>query len=350
MSECTLSVSTFDDFTDITITGVEPVRMDYGFNEFRNLAQLYYGAEWSDETAILSGKLVSKYLDRSILKHHGAALTLLYKGFGQYVLGEYFPKEIIQRLKALPRDSTLKLNMNEEASIFPWELMHTGSNFLCLEYVIGRIDNEPRLREPSGGRVIPLLMISDPTGDLWGAQNEANYILGQLRGSKIQANRYGSEIKKKQYIDLIQSGRYDVIHYSGHSASSLDPGKSHHMFIDGPLYGYEIEEMRGRMPFLVFSNSCQSAESSLSLEDTGNTSLAGSYLRAGVSGCIAAIWPVSDQASGIFASDFYRYILFGNTVGTSMLNSRRNAFKRWGFQDFIWGSYIYYGDPGLRIV
>ena len=181
MNECTLSVSTFDDFTDISITGVEPVRMDYGFNEFRNLAQLYYGAEWSDETAILSGKLVSKYLDRSILKHHGAALTLLYKGFGQYVLGEYFPKEIIQRLKALPRDSTLKLNLNEEASIFPWELLHTGSNFLCLEYIIGRIDNKPRLREPSGSRVIPMLMISIAVGIFIKTRMESTDVLVRRR-------------------------------------------------------------------------------------------------------------------------------------------------------------------------
>jgi len=120
--------------------------------------------------------------------------------------------------------------------------------------------------------------------------------------------------------------------------------------MDGPLFGFEIEEMKGDMPFLVFSNSCESAGSSLSLEDAGNTSLAGSYLKAGVSGCIAAIWAVNDQGSGEFASDFYRYLLFGNTVGVSMLNSRRNAFKRWGFLDLIWGSYIYYGDPKLKLI
>ena len=350
MDDYRLTISTFDDFTEISFSGIEPIKLEYGFEEFRNLAQLYYGIEWSDETRKLSEKIESKYLTGGALKHHGSTLALLFKGFGQYILEEYFPEKIVQKLQRLPKDSTLKLVLNEEASVVPWELLHTGRDFLCLDQVLGRVNREPDTRAPFGGRVIPMLMISDPTGDLWEAQNEANYILGQLRGSNIRVQRFGSEIKKNQYIELLGSGSYEIIHYSGHSASSIDPGKSYHMFMDGPLYGYEIEELSGRMPILVFSNSCQSAESSLSAEDTGNTSLAGSYQKAGVSGCIAAIWAVSDLASGMFASDFYRYLLFGNTVGAAMLNSRRNAFKRWGFQDLIWGSYIYYGDPGLSLL
>jgi hypothetical protein len=65
---------------------------------------------------------------------------------------------------------------------------------------------------------------------------------------------------------------------------------------------------------------------------------------------MAAIWLVSDEGASNFASDFYRYLLFGATLGEAVLRSRRAAFKRWGYQDFIWGSYILYGDPGIRLV
>jgi len=350
LEEYRLNISVFDDFTEISFTGLEPTRIEYGFDEFKTLTQIHYGTEWSEETGRLAEKIESKYLKGGALKHHAGALALLIKGYGQYILEEYFPKNVIQKLRALPKDSTIRLVLNEEASVVPWELLHTGRNFICLDHILGRINSEFGTREPVRRQVVPMLLISDPTGDLWGAQNEANYILGQLRGSNIQIHRYGSEIRKKQYMDLLGSGRYDIIHYSGHSASSNEPGKSHHMFMDGPLFGNEIESLEGRMPLFVFSNSCQSAENILSVEETGNTSLAGSYQKAGVSGCIAALWAVSDVASGMFSSDFYRYILYGNTVGSALLHSRRNAFRRWGFQDYIWVNYIYFGDPDLRLL
>jgi len=350
MSEYDLTISTFEDSTQMSFSGLDPIEMQYGFEEYTKMTQIFYGGNFTDEAKKLFEKLINKYLNPELLKHHQSSLALLFKGIGQYLLEEYFPVKIAQKIKNMPKDSTINLILNDEASVVPWELIHTGRNFLCLDHVIGRKNTETIIRKPRGKRMIPMLLVSDPTGDLPGAQIEANYILGKLRGSNIQVERFGSEIKKGQYMELLESGKYDIIHYSGHSASSPEPGESYHWFMDGPLFGLEIEEMKGDMPFLVFSNSCESAGSSLSLEDAGNTSLAGSYLKAGVSGCIAAIWAVNDQGSGEFASDFYRYLLFGNTVGVSMLNSRRNAFKRWGFLDLIWGSYIYFGDPKLKLV
>jgi CHAT domain-containing protein len=228
--------------------------------------------------------------------------------------------------------------------------MFTGNNFLCLDHIIGRIKHDDPTHGNATKRTVSMLMVSDPTGDLYGAQDEANYILGKLRGSKLIVTRYGSEIRKQQYLNLLKSETFEIIHYSGHSASSTIPGKSHHVFMDGLVYGDEIEALHGvKMPRLVFSNSCQSAESSLGNEDTGNTGLAGSYLKAGVGSCVAAIWPVSDIGSGQFASDFYRYLLFGSSMGEALLRSRRTAFKQWGFQNFIWGSYIFYGNPYGRL-
>ena len=121
--------------------------------------------------------------------------------------------------------------------------------------------------------------------------------------------------------------------------------------MDDNCYGWEIENLEiNNPPLLVFSNSCQSAEDSLDNNETGNTSLAGSYLKAGAGSCIAAIWYVSDLGSSNFAADFYRYLLFGSTVGEAVLKARQSVFKRWGYQDFIWGSYILFGDPEMRII
>ncbi|MFC1803022.1 CHAT domain-containing protein [Thermoproteota archaeon] len=347
----TLSI-TVDEETTINLNGNNRNHsFTHGFDteNMRDFARLYYGKQWSEDTVKLFNKIEEKYLTRGAVRHHSSAYALYIKGLGQYLFENTLPREIRSILNNLPKDSVLILDLDDAASMVPWELIHTDHNFLCLDHVLSRTKPDNVQRTTPTGKAVPLLLIADPTGDLYGSQIEANYIIGQVRGSNFQVSRYGSEITKKRYFDLLKSGAYEIIHYSGHSESSNEPGKSHHKFMDGELLGYEIERLKGHnMPKLVFSNSCQSAESNLEHDDAGNTSLAGSYLTAGVSSSIAAIWLVSDVGAAQFSSDFYRFMLFGSTVGEALLRSRRSAFKRWGLQDFIWGSYIFYGDPYVR--
>jgi hypothetical protein len=273
----------------------------------RNLATLYYGSEFMEEDFALLQDIERDFIPPGSIKHH---------------------------------DST-----------WPTEVRHTGRNFLCLEHILGRVPAVIKeTHEPVQGP-IPMLMIANPTGDLRGSQNEANYIMSQLRGSNLRISRYGSEIRKNDYLKLLESGKFSIIHYSGHSARSTELWKSCHVFLDDLCYGYEIEALKMKNPpYLVFSNSCESAEGSLDKDETGNTSLAGSYLKAGVGGCVGTIWNVSDVGSSNFASDFYRYLLFGATLGEALLNARKAAFKRWGYHNLIWGSYILFGDPEIRLV
>ncbi|TFH17971.1 CHAT domain-containing protein [Candidatus Bathyarchaeota archaeon] len=323
--------------------------IDYSSKELGTVAQLYYGTEWSDEYEALAQMIEKKYLTSSTLKHHASSLSRIYRGLGQHLFENYIPQKIGDVLRNLPEDTVILLTLNEVSSLVPWELLYIDNNFLCLRHVLGRITEREYQPGHPQRTPVPMLFIANPTGDLIGAQNEANYIMAQLRGSRISVSRYGAEIRKTHYLDLLKSGRFDLIHYSGHSQSGYEPGKSFHYFMDGPLYGYEIEALAGgNMPRLVFSNSCQSA-GSIVQEDAGNTSLAANYLRAGVAASIAAIWAVSDRGSGAFASDFYRYLLFGSTIGEALLQARRNAFKRWGYSDFIWGSYIFYGNPSMKL-
>lgn len=324
--------------------------IDYSSKELRTVAQLYYLKEFNDELESLVSIIEEKYLNSAKLKHHASFLSTLYKGLGQHLFENYIPEPIGTALSKLSQDTVLLLDLDPVSSLVPWEQMYIEDSYLCLQSILGRtslknISSKNVLSKPA-----QMLFIADPTGDLKGSKNEANYIIGQLRGSQIRVTRYGSEIHKKHYLELLNSGKYDLIHYSGHSEAGLEPGSSYHLFMDGPLFGHEIKSSaHGKMPKLVFSNSCETASSSVQ-EDVGNTSLASSYLKAGAAGCIASISPVSDSGAGLFASDFYRYLLFGSTVGNALLQSRRNSFKRWGYTDFIWGYFIYFGDPFLKLV
>ena len=308
--------------------------------------QLYNGTLNTPESQRLAEKVEKKYIPKAGI-HHNLVGAHLFKGIGHYIFEEFLPPDIKREIENTPRDTVFCLDLDQGSSILPWELMYNGRNFLCLEYEFGRTQKPP-VKTPSGKNSASLLMISDPTGDLPGAQIEANYIMGQLRGSKITVQRYGSEIRKRQYLEHLKSGKFDFIHYTGHSYVSPDQSQAFHIFRDGNLTGQEIEALKGNnLPILVFTNSCQSAQH---YDFSGNTSLAESYLHAGVESCIAALWPVSDRGSAEFASSFYRYILFGSSVGRAILQARRESYKKWGSQDFIWGSYIYYGSPLNRLL
>ncbi|MBD3205675.1 CHAT domain-containing protein [Candidatus Bathyarchaeota archaeon] len=349
-----LEIKFEDEASEITLIGLKrnycgALKSSSSFT--RSLASLYYGTEFSNEALELAEEVEKKFLPQGSIKHYVSAWPNWIKALGQYIFNEIIPSDVSKVIRSLPRDSLIQLEIGENVSHVPWELMHTGTDFLCLEHIIGRVKGDMGDSPKPASGPIPMLMVADPTGDLYGAQNEANYIISQLRGSNLRISRYGAEIRKKDYLQLLESGKYRIVHYSGHSASSTDPGKSHHFFLDGPCYAENIEALDMiSPPFLVFSNSCQSAEDSLEKEETGNTSLAGAYLKAGVKGCMAAIWLVSDLGASNFASDFYRFLLFGASLGEAVLRARRAAFKRWGYQDFIWGSYILYGNPEVRMV
>mgnify|MGYP006294684089 FL=1 len=335
MTAYRLEIKFEDDLYNIRLNGFNQTytgELESSDSLTRTLATLYYGREFHDEALELAMEVEEKFLPKGILKHHITAWPKWIKALGQYIFSELLPEDISRAIQQIPRDTIIQLEIDDQVSHLPWELMYTGNNFLCLENNISRVKpNEQSIQEPALG-VIPMLIIADPTGDLFGAQDEANYIISQLRGSSLRISRYGTEIRKRDYLKLLKSGKYRIIHYSGHSASSSEAGKSHHMFMDGACYAEEIEVLEmDNPPFLVFSNSCQSAEDSLEKDETGNTSLAGAYLKAGVGACMAAIWLVSDLGSGNFASDFYRYLLFGATLGEAVLRARRAAFKRWGF-------------------
>ena len=323
--------------------------LDYA--EISQVVRIYYG-EPSEETESYYEKIESRVLQKGAPKHYrGLGISYL-KSLGEYVFENLIPNEIKRAIKSIPKDSTLFLELNDGSELIPWEYMYTGDSFLSLSYVIGRINKGAQAQPPRGGnRYFQMLIVADPTGDLPGTQRETNYIINQLRGSKIKITRYGAEIRKRQYLSLLESGKFDLIHYSGHSESSMESGKSHHWFWDGPLYGEEIESRSSaKMPKLVFCNSCQSGESSISKEMTGNTSLASSYLKAGAESSIGSIWSVSDRGSADISADVYRYLLFGSTVGEALLRAKRSSYKRWGFHDPVWLSFILFGDPRMRLV
>jgi len=332
------------------ILGETESSTNYSSKDIDIIGDLYYGKPPDHEFDLLN-EIETKFYPRVQGRHYESQSTGWLKSVGLFTYERLFPDSIRNIFRKIPDGSLIYLEIDDRLSALPWELAFDGTSFLCLKYASGR--STTQRTDDATGKSLSLLMISDPTGDLLGAQRETNYILSQLRGFRqLRVNRYGSEITKKRFLELYSSGDFNLIHYSGHSMSDIsEPGRSRLIFRDESCYGYEIENLDiVRPPLLVFANSCESAGVSYDSGELGNTSLAGSFLKTGVKGCIAALWPVSDVGSGNFASDFYRFLLFGSTFGEAVLRARKNSFKRWGFQDLIWASYLLFGDPATKIL
>ncbi|MDH3414630.1 MAG: CHAT domain-containing protein, partial [Gammaproteobacteria bacterium] len=147
----------------------------------------------------------------------------------------------------------------------------------------------------------------------------------------------------------LQSGKYDVLHYAGHTAfypdSPMDTGI---ICANGVLTGNELTTIRN-LPAVVLFNSCESARVG-GLTQHGarglarNVGLAEAFLRGGVANYVGTHWQVADDAAPAFMKAFYGALLNGETMGNAVSGGRQ-AVKNLGSRD--WADYIHYGSPAF---
>jgi CHAT domain-containing protein len=204
---------------------------------------------------------------------------------------------------------------------------------------------QERPDEPSQQK---LVIVANPTGDLPGASAEANYIISQLMSMRqVRIARFGQELTKKTFLDLLKGTQCNILHYSGHSKESQESQEESYLLLrDGPCHARDIQTaLSENPPFIVFVDSCLSA----SRLQYGTTSIASSFLKAGVKNYVGALWPVSDSGAAMFASDFYRLVIYGNSIGEALRRARLASFSKWQYNDVVWSSYVLYGDPTARL-
>ena len=217
-SEHTIKIMSENDVTRFNYSGKlgeTDAYTNYTSIEIDIISDLYYGKPPTEES-VLFNEIETQFYPRVRGRHYEAQSTAWFKAVGLFTFEQLFPDTIRDIIRRIPDGALVNLEIDERLSALPWELAFDGNSILCLKYAFGRTTTE-------GNEVVPentmsLLMISDPTGDLIGAQKETNYILSQLRGFRqLRINRYGSEITKNQFLKLYSSGDFNLIHYSGHS-------------------------------------------------------------------------------------------------------------------------------------
>lgn len=272
---------------------------------------------------------------------------------GQLIYTMFLPVSIQKHIENIKEPIILKTNDNE----IPWELLHDDKDFLCLKVPIGRKLRSreiPRVNQATDGKKIRFLFIANPTGDLEGAEEEVDYIVKHLDPDiEVEVLKRG-QATNASILSALRSGKYDIIHYSGHAEFNADsPDESAIICANKrKIYAQEIKRVMSGKPF-VFLNACGSGREKICEEGESYTGsdtegLGSSFILGGSLGFIGSSWPLPDISAGIFASEFYKHVLAGDSVGEA-LHKARLHLKNVRPDDINWMAFILYGDPTLTL-
>jgi len=134
----------------------------------------------------------------------------------------------------------------------------------------------------------------------------------------VQSLYGGKSLKDAQFMiprfeEELQRASYSVVHIASHGQIESDPRKSFLLAYDGRitmdhLEGYlKHSRLRQESVDLLTLSACRTAAG----DDRAALGLAGMAVKAGARSALATLWYVSDQASSMLVTEFYRVMSAG---------------------------------------
>ncbi len=276
---------------------------------------------------------------------------------GQLFWDHLLSRSIKEKLKNSP-PASLTLILDEELISIPWELIFDGANFLCLKFSLGRLvrskGEATTLQYRNLTDSLRMLILANPNADLKSAYAEGLNIKNQFshKNRKVNVDFKSTNIDKNYVKKNICD--YDIVHFAGHCEfDKKEENNSGWVLSDGIFRIEDILKMGQScsLPALVFSNACHSAQVKPALIDSGyqksNYGMASAFLFAGVRHYIGSIRKIEDNASLVFAREFYAKLISGLSVGESLRLSKLKLIKEHGLAGLHWVNYLLYGDPSF---
>lgn len=152
-------------------------------------------------------------------------------------------------------------------------------------------------KAPAGGQA---LVVGDPTSDLPHARREARAVAAMLPGSTLLLEGQGTEQAVCE-----RAGVSPVIHLAAHGIfDPKNPLNSRVLLAGDELTASELFALS--LPgSLVVLSTCESAVSDIQGGDE-QIGLKRGFLFAGARSLVASLWPVSDEATLLFMTEFYK--------------------------------------------
>lgn len=285
---------------------------------------------------------------------------------GRLLFAHLLPSTIQQALRLLSAGSALTIATND--ATIPWELVHDGENYLALKFALTRqvlATTSRQQPQPLRHSRWSTLLIGNPTGDLPQATQEIEQ-LSQLIESIPETARPRLLVRhratKALVLQELASGRYDLVHYSGHALfNATQPAATGLLLAENEVLTLrEIAEQLSGHP-IIFLNGCESArgqavsapsagdDAGLAYLGSAAQGLATAFIQGGAQAFIGTFWPILDAGSQTFALHFYRLAIQGVALHEALRRTRQQLWRA-NPQDPLWASYSLYGDPTLPIL
>jgi CHAT domain-containing protein len=144
----------------------------------------------------------------------------------------------------------------------------------------------------------------------------------------IQSIYGGKSLKDGEFMmprfeQELRNASYSVVHIASHGQIESDPRKSFLLAYDGRI---TMDHLEGYMKFsrlkeetvdLLTLSACRTAAG----DDRAALGLAGMAVKAGARSALATLWYVSDQASSMLVTEFYRELAAGRGSKAAALQS-----------------------------
>ena len=158
--------------------------------------------------------------------------------------------------------------------------------------------------------------------------------------------------------ELLRSGSFDLLHFSGHGAADPDDILDAKLLLQGRKRGGTVQaEYLGATTVsenasrpheagpIVVLNACQVGRAGELLTTVGG--FAQAFLDAGASAFVSCLWSVKQEPSRIFVERLYEELLEGTPIGLASARAREETRTS---GDATWLSFVVYARPDAVLV
>ncbi len=264
---------------------------------------------------------------------------------GQYLFQSLLPEDLqntFRTIASFNHPFTLLILADQDAW-FPWELLHDGQKFLGDRFIIGRwlweLEKSRPYEFPVGAvNVAHYASVEQP--ELW---TELLHSSGAPPPIPMQAGIFNdiTLFESIRGLHLIRYGQ-SVDTTNRQDAPVLINSSSDIQDIEREVQPAKLSLRRNHpLVFLSYLNVGQPELTAL--EQTW----ASTFVRAGCSAFVGALWAVQPNVEAAFVSAFYNSIWAGQTLGVAFQTARRLA-KTVVPESLDWLAYVLFGDPMAR--
>ena len=162
---------------------------------------------------------------------------------------------------------------------------------------------------------------------LLGAVDEVKHIARLYRGSNLVL---GADARPSRIVGLLPSA--SMLHFAGHAIVNADRPELSYLALgrtdadDGRLYAREIARLRLSNLQLVVLSACSTLGARIS-RGGGISGLSYSFIRAGASAVISAMWEVDDQATAGLLVNFHGQLARGATAPEALRIAQLSSLR-----------------------